>query len=149
MKNAYFAAGCFWGVEQKFSRVPGVVRTAVGYMGGDWPQPTYEQVCRGETGHAEAVEVVYDPEVVGYDELLTFFWRMHNPTCLNFQGWDIGTQYRSVIFTRDAEQRRTAEQSREAEATSGCHAEPIVTEICSAARFWRAEEYHQQYLAKQ
>ncbi len=147
-RTGYFAAGCFWGVEKKFSLLPGVLKTTVGYMGGDWPNPTYEQVCSGETGHAEVVEVEFDPERIGYQDLLERFWQMHNPTCLNYQGWDIGTQYRSAIFYVDEEQRQQAEQSRAAEDASARHAGPIVTEITPAGTFWRAEEYHQQYLIK-
>lgn len=147
--TAYFAAGCFWGIEKKFSELPGVVGTAVGYMGGDWPQPTYEQVCSGETGHAETVEVVFDPDKVKYADLLAAFWRMHNPTCLNYQGWDVGTQYRSAIFYLDEEQQHQAEQSLAVEEASGRHDGPVVTEITPAGGFWRAEEYHQHYLAKQ
>lgn len=145
---AYFAAGCFWGIEQKFGSLKGVTATAVGYMGGDWPEPTYEQVCSGETGHAETVEVRYDPNRISYVQLLEAFWRMHNPTCLNYQGWDVGTQYRSAIFTIDPEQHREAEEGRALEDRSGRHAEPIVTEIEPAGTFWRAEDYHQQYLAR-
>jgi len=146
--TAYFAAGCFWGIEKKFSALEGVVETAVGYMGGGWPDPTYQQVCSGETGHAEAVEVRFDPQQIPYAELLKAFWRMHNPTCLNYQGWDVGTQYRSAIFYVGEEQRRRAEESRSAEDVSGRYAEPIVTEVTAAKTFWRAEEYHQHYLAK-
>ena len=147
--KAYFAAGCFWGIEKKFSLLSGVLKTAVGYMGGDWPNPTYKQVCSGETGHAEAVEVEFDPEQIRFEDLLKRFWQMHNPTSLNYQGWDIGNQYRSAIFCVDESQRIAAEQSREAESTSGRHSDPVVTEISVAGQFWRAEEYHQQYLAKQ
>lgn len=147
--KAYFAAGCFWGIEKKFSLLPGVLKTAVGYMGGDWPNPTYKQVCGGETGHAEAVEVEFDPEQIGYEDLLKRFWQMHNPTSLNYQGLDIGTQYRSAIYYVDEDQKLAAELSREEETASGCHADPIATEITPAATFWHAEEYHQQYLDKQ
>lgn len=149
MKIAYFAAGCFWGIEKKFSLLSGVRATSVGYMGGDSPEPSYKQVCTGETGHTETVEVKYDPEVISYATLLENFWQMHNPTSLNYQGWDIGTQYRSAIFTTDNEQKMLAEQSRDVESASGRYTDPIVTEITPAERFWRAEEYHQQYLAKQ
>jgi len=147
--KAYFSAGCFWGIEKKFSLLTGVQGTTVGYMGGDWPDPTYKDVCSGETGHAETVEVEFDPSRVTYADLLRRFWQMHNPTSLNYQGWDIGTQYRSAIFYVDEEQKKAAERSRTEEAASGRHAEPLVTEITAAGRFWRAEEYHQQYLAKQ
>lgn len=117
--------------------------------GGDWAEPSYEQICSGETGHAETVEVTFDPAQISYPVLLERFWCMHNPTCRNHQGWDVGSQYRSAIFTLDDVQRRTAEASRALEATAGRHAEPIVTEICGAGRFWCAEEYHHHYLAKQ
>ncbi len=147
--KAYFAAGCFWGIEKKFASIPGVSATAVGYMGGDQPQPSYQQVCSGETGHAETVEVDFDPAQIAYADLLENFWGMHNPTSLNFQGWDIGSQYRSAIFCVDESQQLAAEQSRDAESASGRHGEPLVTEISAAGQFWRAEEYHQQYLAKQ
>lgn len=147
--KAYFAAGCFWGIEQKFAAIAGVSATAVGYMGGDWPQPTYHQVCSGETGHAETVEVVFDPQQIGYDALLSHFWRMHDPTSRNFQGPDVGTQYRSAIFAVGKEQRLVAEQSRATEDAAARHPRPLVTEISVAGPFWRAEEYHQQYLAKQ
>jgi len=147
--KAYFAAGCFWGIEKKFSSLPGVLKTAVGYMGGDWPNPMYKQVCSGETGHAEAVAVEFDPEQISYQVLLKRFWLMHNPTSLNRQGWDIGTQYRSVIYFVDEVQKLAAEQSRDEESASGRHVDPIVTEITPVATFWRAEEYHQQYLDKQ
>ncbi len=149
MKTAYFAAGCFWGIEKKFADLAGVVNTAVGYMGGEKSNPTYEQVCSGETGHAEVVQVDYDPRLISYEKLLEHFWQIHNPTSLNFQGWDVGTQYRSVIFYVDEEQRCLAEKSRDAEGKSGKHTEPVVTEICKAGRFWLAEAYHQQYLDKQ
>ncbi len=147
--KAYFAAGCFWGIEKKFSLLSGVLNTAVGYMGGASSNPTYKEVCSGETGHAEAVEVEFDPELLRYEELLKRFWQMHSPTSLNYQGGDIGTQYRSAIFYVDEEQRNVAEQSLKEEAASGRHADPIVTEITPAGTFWRAEVYHQQYLDKQ
>ncbi len=149
MMKAYFAAGCFWGIEKKFSLLSGVLNTAVGYMGGASSNSTYKEVCSGETGHAEAVEVEFDPSLVSYADLLNTFWQMHNPTSLNYQGCDIGTQYRSAIFYVDEEQRNGAEQSLKEEAASGRHADPIVTEITLAGTFWRAEEYHQQYLDKQ
>ncbi|WP_020678192.1 peptide-methionine (S)-S-oxide reductase MsrA [Geopsychrobacter electrodiphilus] len=148
MTRAYFAAGCFWGVEKKFAEVSGVTATVVGYMGGDWPNPAYAQVCTGETGHAETVMVEFDPQQVSYTRLLEHFWRLHNPTCRNYQGLDIGSQYRSAIFYTEEDQRRAAEKSRQAETDSGRHAAPIVTEITSAGIFWRAEDYHQQYLDK-
>jgi peptide-methionine (S)-S-oxide reductase len=145
-ETATFAAGCFWGVEAAFRALPGVTRTAVGYAGGSVEQPTYKQVCRGRTGHTEAVEVEYDPRVISYDDLLATFWSTHNPTTRNRQGWDIGSQYRSAIFTHGEKQRTAALASRDAHQ-SGLKRE-IVTEIVPAERFWPAEDYHQQYLEK-
>jgi peptide-methionine (S)-S-oxide reductase len=144
--TATFAAGCFWGVEAAFRAIDGVTRTTVGYTGGDVDRPTYEQVCSGRTGHAEAVQVEYDPQRVSYDQLLATFWDSHNPTTRNRQGWDVGSQYRSAIFTHDGEQRRAADASRD-EYQRGLKRE-IVTEIVPAGRFWPAEDYHQQYLEK-
>lgn len=144
--TATFAAGCFWGVEAKFRALPGVVRTTVGYAGGEAKDPTYKQVCRGRTGHAEAVEVQYDPSTISYQHLLATFWSIHNPTTRNRQGWDIGSQYRSVIFVGDDDQRAAALASREAH--QGTLKRKIVTAIVSAERFWPAEDYHQQYLEK-
>jgi len=144
--TAMFAAGCFWGVEAAFRAIDGVTRTTVGYTGGDVDGPTYEQVCRGRTGHAEAVQVEYDPQRVSYDQLLATFWDSHNPTTRNRQGWDVGSQYRSAIFTHDGEQQRAAVASRD-EYQRGLKRE-IVTEIVPVASFWPAEEYHQQYLEK-
>jgi len=148
MNTATFAAGCFWGVEAVFRRIEGVTATEVGYTGGQTAQPTYEQVCAGRTGHAEAVRVEFDPGRVSYEELLAAFWACHDPTQLNRQGPDVGTQYRSAVFFHDAAQEQAAQSSRDALAASGAHGRPIVTEIVPAADFWRAEEYHQQYLAK-
>jgi peptide-methionine (S)-S-oxide reductase len=148
MAKATFGAGCFWGVEETFRKIPGVKATAVGYSGGRLKDPTYEDVCTDETGHAEVVEVEYDPAVVPYDRLLDVFWESHNPTQLNRQGPDVGTQYRSVIFFHDAEQEKAAHASRERLAGSGRFARPIVTEISPAQPFWRAEEYHQRYFEK-
>ena len=147
-QKAVFAAGCFWGVEAAFRQVPGVVSTAVGYTGGTAENPTYKQVCSGKTGHAEAVEVEYDPTRVSYDDLLAVFWENHDPTQLNRQGWDIGTQYRSAIFSRTPEQEAAARASKETLERSGRYRRPIATEITPASTFWRAEEYHQQYLEK-
>jgi peptide-methionine (S)-S-oxide reductase len=148
-KRATFGAGCFWGLEAAFRKRAGVTATAVGYMGGSLKNPTYEQVCTGETGHAEVVQVTYDPARVTYDDLLSLFWSVHNPTQLNRQGPDIGSNYRSVIFYHDAEQARLARQSREALQVSGRFGfGKIVTAIQPATEFWRAEEYHQQYLEK-
>ncbi len=145
---ATFAAGCFWGVEATFAKIPGVLKTEVGYTGGDLPNPTYEQVCTGKTHHAEALQLTYDPDVVSYDKLLETFWTCHNPTTLNRQGLDVGTQYRSEIFYHTEEQKRAAEHSKELMQISGNVSGKIVTEIKSAAPFYRAEEYHQKYLAK-
>jgi peptide-methionine (S)-S-oxide reductase len=148
MATATFGAGCFWGVEAAFRQVPGVLSTAVGYAGGSLAKPTYEQVCSGRTGHAEVVQVEYDPEKVSYEQLLAVFWSNHDPTQLNRQGPDIGTQYRSVIFAHDAEQAELARASKAELDTSGRFRRPIVTEIEPYMDFYRAEEYHQQYLEK-
>ncbi len=145
---AMFGAGCFWGVEAAFRRVEGVTETAVGYAGGVVKDPTYEQVCRKGTGHAEVVQVHYDPEVVSYDDLLDVFWANHDPTQLNRQGPDVGDQYRSVIFVYGEEQRQAALASRQALEESGKHRKPIVTQLESAPEFYVAEDYHQQYLEK-
>ena len=149
MNKATFAAGCFWGVEEKFRVLDGVVKTAVGYMGGTVDQPTYRLVCGGESGHAEVVGLEYDPSRISYRQLLERFFSMHNPTTRNRQGWDIGTQYRSAIFYYDEEQRRLATEVKATVAASGRYEDPIVTEIVPAATFWRAEEYHQRYIQKQ
>ncbi|MEN3315700.1 MAG: peptide-methionine (S)-S-oxide reductase [Acidimicrobiaceae bacterium] len=146
--KATFGAGCFWGVEAAFRQVPGVTATAVGYAGGTTDNPDYRAVCSHGTGHAEVVEVDYDPERVSYEQLLDVFWSNHNPTTKNRQGFDIGDQYRSVIFVHDDEQKATALASREALERSGTWRRPIVTEIEPAPRFWVAEDYHQQYLEK-
>jgi len=149
MKTATFGAGCFWGVEAAFRKVKGVTTTSVGYMGGTLKNPSYEQVCTGETGHAEVVQLRYDPAQVTYDELLSIFWSVHNPTQLNRQGLDTGSNYRSVIFYHDAEQGRTARRSKEELQTSGRFGfSRIVTAIQPATEFWMAEEYHQQYFEK-
>ena len=145
-KKATFGAGCFWGVEAAFRQLDGVTQTRVGYAGGDLENPTYEDVCSHRTGHAEVVEVIYDPEQVSYEQLLDVFWHKHNPTRLNRQGWDIGDQYRSAIFVHDEEQRAAAEASKEAE--QGNHRKPVVTQIEPAQTFYEAEDYHQQYLEK-
>lgn len=149
MKKATFGAGCFWGVEAAFRRVPGVVSTAVGYMGGSLKNPTYHDVCTGTTGHAEVVQVEYDPSQVSYDDLLNLFWTIHDPTSLNHQGPDVGAQYRSVIFFHDTEQRAAALASKQRLRLSGQYRRPIVTEITRASTFYPAEEYHQHYLEKQ
>ncbi len=148
MKKAMFGAGCFWGVELAFRKVEGVHDVAVGYSGGHYPDPTYRDVCTGGTGHAEVVEIDYDPEKVSYFRLLEVLWSIHDPTTPNRQGPDIGTQYRSAIFTFDAEQEAEARASKQAEDASGRHRRPIVTEITPASTFYRAEEYHQRYLEK-
>ena len=146
MEKATFAAGCFWGVEAAFRQVEGVTATRVGYTGGSVPNPTYEQVCTDRTGHAEAVEVTFDPARVSYDDLLDLFWSSHNPTTRNRQGFDVGSQYRSGIFFHSPDQEAAARASRErVQATLG---RPIVTEITPASEFYEAEDYHQQYLEK-
>jgi len=147
--RATFAAGCFWGVEETFRAIDGVLEVAVGYTGGHAEQPTYELVCSGQSGHAEAVEVVYDPERVEYERLLEAFWRSHDPTQLNRQGPDVGEQYRSAIFFHDEAQREAAEASKRQLEESGKLAAPVATVIAPADEFWRAEEYHQRYFAKQ
>jgi peptide-methionine (S)-S-oxide reductase len=145
-ERATFGAGCFWGVEVAFRNVPGVVETAVGYEGGTTANPTYEDVCSHRTGHAEVVEVEYDPEQVSYEDLLDVFWDEHDPTQVNRQGPDVGSQYRSVVFFHTPEQEEKALESR-ARAQAGFD-RPIATEIVPAQPFWRAEDYHQQYLVK-
>ena len=148
MDKATFAAGCFWGVEEAFRRIDGVSSTAVGYTGGSLDNPSYEQVCNGNSGHAEAVQVEFDPDRVSYEELLDVFWKVHNPTTLNRQGPDIGSQYRSAVFFQNPEQQQAALAFKEKLQADGSYTVPIVTEITSAETFYRAEEYHQQYLAK-
>ena len=148
MEQTTFGAGCFWGVEAAFRQMRGVIATQVGYMGGWQEHPTYEQVCSKTTGHAEVVEVSYDPALVSFEELLQVFWDCHDPTQLNRQGPDIGPNYRSVIFCHSTEQEQAARASLEREQRSGRHRRPIVTEIAPAGTFWRAEEYHQQYLER-
>ena len=145
-ERATFAAGCFWGVEATFRAIPGVLQTAVGYTGGHVPSPTYRQVCGHRTGHAEAVEVWFDPAQVSYAQLLETFWRSHNPTTRNRQGLDFGSQYRSAIFYHGAAQEALAIESRDLEQKS--RRRQIVTEITPASAFYRAEEYHQRYLEK-
>jgi len=147
-EKATLAAGCFWGVEETFRQIEGVLSTTVGYTGGTVENPTYQDVCSGETGHAEAVEVIYDPAKITYDELLSVFWECHDPTTWNRQGPDVGTQYRSAIFYHDAEQKAAAIASREKLRSSGRYQDPIVTEMVPAAPFYRAEDYHQQYLER-
>jgi peptide-methionine (S)-S-oxide reductase len=148
MKQATFGAGCFWGIEAEFRQIPGVIDTAVGYAGGHRVNPTYEDVCDGRTGHAEVVQVTYDPAKVAYEQLLEVFWTSHDPTQLNRQGPDIGEQYRSVIFYHDDEQKTEADESKRLFEKLGSFQRPIVTAIVPAMPFYRAEEYHQQYLKK-
>lgn len=147
-ETATFGAGCFWGVEARFRELPGVVEAAVGYMGGHTANPDYEQVCSGETGHAEVVQVEFDIEQTRYEDLLELFFDCHDPTTLNRQGPDVGAQYRSVIFTHGAAQETAARIARDKADQSGRWPRPVVTRIEPAGTFWRAEEYHQQYLAK-
>jgi peptide-methionine (S)-S-oxide reductase len=151
-QTAYFATGCFWGAERRFWNLPGVIQTSVGYMGGNKPDPTYKEVCTGTTNHAEMVEVIFDPEVISYQRLLAEFWVMHDPTSLNQQGGDIGTQYRSSIFTTTPDQMQQALASKEIyqnELTKN-GMDQIVTEILPASgiTYWLAEDYHQRYLEK-
>lgn len=148
MEQAIFAAGCFWGVEEEFRTLEGVISTEVGYTGGHTENPTYEEVCSDATGHAEAVRVVYDPAKVSYEELLELFFKSHDPTTLNRQGPDTGSQYRSAVFYLNGEQRKAAEKMKAHLDAIKTFRHPIVTEITEAGPFYRAEEYHQQYLAK-
>jgi peptide-methionine (S)-S-oxide reductase len=145
---ATFGAGCFWGVEVTFRNVKGVKDAVVGYLGGTLPNPTYKDVCTGRTGHAEVVQVTYDPAEVSYDALLDVFWNNHNPTTVNRQGPDVGTQYRSAIFYHSPEQKQAAEKSKAALSASGRFSRPVVTEITPASTFYPAEDYHQRYLEK-
>jgi peptide-methionine (S)-S-oxide reductase len=145
---ATFAAGCFWGVEEDFRRIPGVIDVMVGYTGGTTPEPTYEQVCSSRTGHAESVDVTFDPSRVDYAQLVDHFWTIHDPTTPNRQGPDVGTQYRSAIFTHSPEQTRIAQESKARAQASGRFQRPIVTEIVPAATFFPAEEYHQRYFER-
>lgn len=147
-QEATFGAGCFWGVEAAFRSVPGVTATAVGYMGGTASQPTYRDVCTDRTGHAEVVQVEFDPDRVSYEDLLTVFWENHDPTQLNRQGPDFGTQYRSAVFFHSPEQEAAALASKKELEASGRFSRPVVTEITPAPTFWRAEDYHQQYFEK-
>lgn len=148
METAIFAAGCFWGVELNFSKVDGVKETQVGYIGGDTEDPTYEEICGKTTGHAEAIEIKYDPSVINYEGLLEKLWEFHDPTTLNRQGPDQGTQYRSAIFYLDEVQKNLAEKSILELDASGKFKDPVVTSLEVAGKFWRAEEYHQKYLEK-
>ena len=148
MAKATFAAGCFWGVEATFRQLPGVISTRVGYTGGKLPNPTYKDVCTDDTGHAEAVEIEYDPAKLSYQQLLQVFWENHDPTQLNRQGPDCGTQYRSAIFFHAPEQEAAAKASKEALEKSGRFTKKIVTQIVPATTFYQAEDYHQRYLEK-
>jgi peptide-methionine (S)-S-oxide reductase len=147
-EKAIFAAGCFWGVEAAFRKIEGVISTRVGYTGGHFKNPTYENVCSHKTGHAEAIVITFDPSIVSYNQLLDIFWKIHDPTTLNRQGWDVGTQYRSTIFYLNENQRAAALSSKEKLEKSGEFKKPIVTEIVPATEFYEAEEYHQQYHEK-
>ena len=147
-QTATLGAGCFWGVQAVFDRVKGVTSTAVGYMGGTMDHPTYRDVCGHKTGHAEVLEVIFDPDVISYGQLLEVFWSAHDPTTLNRQGPDVGDQYRSVIFYHSEDQRAAAEASKVEQDRSGRYKRPIVTQVVPASTFWKAEEYHQKYLEK-
>jgi peptide-methionine (S)-S-oxide reductase len=147
-KTASFAAGCFWGVEARFREITGVIDAAVGYMGGETDNPNYQQVCSGNTGHAESVQLLFDDTRVSYAELLDAFFALHNPTTRDRQGPDFGNQYRSAVFWHDAEQREEAEKKMAELDASGKWRDPVVTQLAEAGRFWRAEEYHQRYLEK-
>ena len=148
IEKATFGAGCFWGVEARFRKVEGVIDVISGYSGGHTENPTYKEVCTDKTGHAEVVQVIYDPSIVSYEDLLETFWNIHNPTTLNRQGWDIGTQYRSVVFHHNEEQKEKAIKLKEKLNISGKYRKPIVTEIVPFKEFYRAEEYHQKYYEK-
>jgi len=147
-QTASFAAGCFWGVEARFHEVQGVLDAVSGYMGGHTQNPSYQDICRGDTGHAEAVQVTFDDEQVSYHELLDLFFDLHNPTTLNRQGPDFGSQYRSAVFWHDEEQRTATEQKISEVNASGKWPGPVVTQLAKAPEFWRAEEYHQRYFEK-
>ena len=147
--KATFGAGCFWHVEDLFSKTRGVKSTKVGYIGGNLPNPTYEEVCTDQTGHAEAVEIEFDPDEISYEELLDVFWNNHNPTTLNRQGPDVGNQYRSAIFYHDDKQKEIAEESKQSLSASKSHKDPVVTQIVPAPTFYKAEDYHQKYFKKQ
>ena len=148
MEKATFGAGCFWGVQKEFNKIKGITKTTVGYMGGNLKNPTYKDVCTDKTGHAEAVQVTYDPSIVSYEDLLEIFWNIHNPTTLNRQGWDVGTQYRSVVFYHNEDQKKKAIELKEKLDKSGKYKKSIVTEIVPIKEFYRAEDYHQRYYEK-
>lgn len=145
---ATFAGGCFWCLDAVYERIPGVLAVTSGYAGGTVANPTYEQVCTGTTGHAETIQIQYDPKQISYDQLLDVFWQAHDPTTVDRQGGDVGTQYRSIIFYTNDEQKRVAERSRRALESSGRYSDPVVTEIIPLRAFYRAEEYHQDYFRK-
>jgi peptide-methionine (S)-S-oxide reductase len=149
MQKATFGAGCFWGVEAAYQKIKGVISTTVGYMGGNFDNPRYEDVCSGDTGHAEVITIVYNESIVTYEDLLKIFWEIHNPTQLNRQGVDIGTQYRSVIFYYNENQKEIAKKSKENQQKLMKNNKKIVTQILPAKKFYPAEEYHQKYLEKQ
>ena len=148
VEKATFAAGCFWHVEYAFNRVPGIISTTVGYTGGNTDNPSYKQVCSDRTGHAEAVEVTFDPNEISYSRLLEIFWNLHDPTQLNRQGPDVGSQYRSAIFYHSDEQKQAALETKAKLEAANVFSKPIVTEIAPAGEFYRAEEYHQKYFQK-
>ena len=148
-EKAVFGAGCFWHIEEEFKKVKGTILTSVGFMGGNLKNPSYKDVCTGMTGHAEVVCIEYDPKIISYDELLEVFWNIHDPTTLNRQGPDVGTQYRSAIFFYNQDQEKKAKSSKEKLEKSNKYKNKIVTEIKPAQNFWKAEEYHQQYFEKQ
>jgi peptide-methionine (S)-S-oxide reductase len=147
-ETATFGAGCFWGIEAAFRRIPGVIDATVGYSGGHTVNPTYKDVCTDDTGHAEVVQVTFDPSQVSYDKLLDAFWQMHDPTQVNRQGPDFGSQYRTAIFFHSPEQKAAAEKSKAALQASAKFRKPVATEITAAGHFYRAEDYHQRYLEK-
>ncbi len=149
MEQAIFGAGCFWGVEAAFRNLPGVKNTTVGYMGGNSKNPTYEQVCTNRTGHAEVVQIDYDPTIITYEQLLDVFWQIHDPTQRNRQGPDVGSQYRSVIFYNTPHQKRLAEESKKKIQRLRHLNEDVATELCPASTFYIAEQYHQHYFQKQ
>jgi len=148
IKTAFFSAGCFWGVEDAFQKIPGVIDAVSGYSGGHTKHPTYDEVCDGHTGHAETVKIIYDPEKVSYETLLELFWKIHDPTQVNRQGQDIGSQYRSVIFYSSPEDKDASEKSKQGIEASGKYDAPVATEIVPAEVFYEAEAHHQDYVKK-
>ncbi|MBI2044763.1 peptide-methionine (S)-S-oxide reductase MsrA [Candidatus Pacearchaeota archaeon] len=145
---ATFGAGCFWHVEEAFRTLKGVTKTEAGYMGGEMKKPSYKDVCTDRTGHVEVLQLEYDPKIISYEKLLEIFWKIHDPTTPNRQGYDIGSQYRSVIFYHSEEQKKIADKSKEKLTKIGVFGDPIVTEIIKTGKFWKAEDYHQKYLMK-